>query len=239
MSLISQVPKAWREQLKANLEPSLCSRIADFLAGEKSSSKEIFPPENQRFAALELTAPEAVKVVILGQDPYHDLGQANGLAFSVASGVKLPPSLRNIFKELASDLNCTMPINGDLTPWAKQGVLLLNSLLSVEAHKAFSHRDIGWEEFTDRIIEVVAQQPQSKVFILWGGAAQSKAKIISGEHNLVLCSAHPSPLSAYRGFFGSRPFSQINRFLSENGVAPINWQLENDSEQLELELVCY
>ncbi len=185
----------------------------------------VFPPREQLFRALDLTPPEAVRVVILGQDPYHEPGQANGLAFSVAPGVRLPPSLVNIRKELGDDVGGSRLPDGDLTDWAKQGVLLLNAVLSVEAGCANSHKDLGWQELTDAVVASLARLPQPIAFLLWGAQAGKKAQIAGASPypRLVLQSPHPSPLSAYRGFFGSRPFSQINRFLSDHGQNPVCW----------------
>ena len=166
-------------------------------------------------------------MVILGQDPYHGDGRAHGLCFSVQPRVAIPPSLENIYKELQDDLGCYIPNNGYLEKWAKQGVLLLNTVLTVRAHQANSHRGIGWEQFTDAAIKILNQQDRPIVFILWGRPAQQKKAMLNNPHHLILEAPHPSPLSAYRGFFGSKPFSQTNRFLEEHGVAPIDWQIEN------------
>lgn len=189
--------------------------------------KTIFPPKQNIFRALNLCDYEDVKVVILGQDPYHELHQANGLAFSVYPGVKVPPSLVNIYKELNSDLKTTIPNHGDLTKWAKQGVLLLNNVLTVEEGKANSHAGKGWEIFTLNIVKALNQRQKPLVFILWGNNARAKKQYIDTSRHLVLESAHPSPLSAHRGFFGSRPFSQANEFLKANGIAEIDWQIDN------------
>ena len=177
------------------------------------------------YFALHLTPLHEVKVVILGQDPYHNEHQAMGLSFSVEDGVDMPPSLVNIFRELHDDMGCTMPKSGNLTPWAKQGVLLLNTVLTVRAHQAFSHQGHGWEQFTDAILRAVNAQDRPIVFMLWGTPAQQKASMLNNPKHLVLRAPHPSPLSAYRGFFGCRHFSQCNAFLEKNGVSPINWQL--------------
>lgn len=185
----------------------------------------VYPPEEEVFRAFSLTPPERVRAVILGQDPYHEPHQANGLAFSVRNGVKPPPSLRNIFRELEDDLGCSPPPDGDLTGWASQGVLLLNAVLTVTAGQANSHRDFGWQTFTDNAALALASLPQPIAFVLWGAQAQKKAAAIrSSPHpRLILKSPHPSPLSAYRGFFGSRPFSQINDFLTAHGEKPIDF----------------
>lgn len=194
---------------------------------EEYRSRQIFPNPDDIFNAFHLTPLKDVKVVILGQDPYHNDGQAHGLCFSVKPDVEVPPSLVNIYKELQDDLGCRIPNNGYLVKWAKQGVLMLNTLLTVRAHQAFSHKGIGWEQFTDAAIEALARQDRPMVFILWGRPAQSKKPMIYNSKHLILESAHPSPLSAYRGFFGSRPFSRTNEYLKENGLVPIDWQIEN------------
>lgn len=218
--MLIPLPTAWQ----AFLGPSpLPETLVQFLEAEYAQHT-IYPPQHQLFEALNLTSPEQVKVVILGQDPYHNAGQAHGLAFSVNPGVALPPSLRNLFQELQSDLGCEMPEQGDLRAWAKQGVLLLNTVLTVRAHEAASHQKRGWEAFTDQIIQAVSKNHDHVVFILWGKAAQAKQKIIASRHTL-LCSVHPSPLSAYRGFFGSRPFSQANAALLAHHQTPIAWCL--------------
>ena len=190
-------------------------------------TRKIFPAADDIFNAFHLTPLSQVKVVILGQDPYHNDGQAHGLCFSVKPDVDIPPSLANIYKELQDELGLKIPNNGYLVKWAKQGVLMLNTLLTVRAHQAFSHKGIGWEQFTDAAIEALARQDRPMVFILWGRPAQSKKPMIYNSKHLILESAHPSPLSAYRGFFGSRPFSRTNEYLKENGLAPIDWQIEN------------
>ena len=187
----------------------------------------VYPPRQQLFAAVQATPPEQVRVVILGQDPYHEPGQAHGLSFSVEPGTPIPKSLCNIYKELESDLEIPPAGSGCLRPWAENGVLLLNSILTVEAHKAGSHKKFGWEAFTDQVIAATNALPQPIAFVLWGNYAQKKESLIHTDApRLVLASAHPSPLSAYRGFFGSRPFSKINEFLEENGQQPVNWRLE-------------
>ena len=190
-------------------------------------STEVYPPREKLFAALNATPPEQVRVVILGQDPYHEPGQAHGLSFSVEPGVAIPKSLGNIYKEMESDLGLEIPKTGCLLPWANQGVLLLNAVLTVEAHKAGSHRKLHWEQFTDQVIQATKSLPQPIAFVLWGNFAIKKAPLIqTSAPRLVLTSAHPSPLSAYRGFFGSRPFSKINEFFVENGQEPMDWTLE-------------
>ena len=217
---------AWQALLSDELQKpyfrELCTRVDN--AYETCS---VFPPQADLFSAFSATPPEKVKAVILGQDPYHEPGQAHGLAFSVRSGTKLPPSLRNIFRELSADLGIEPPQTGDLTGWAEQGVFLLNSVLTVEAGKANSHKDIGWQDFTDAVVASIAQLSQPVAFVLWGAQAQKKADAAraSAFPRLVLQSVHPSPLSARRGFFGSRPFSQINAFLTANGASAVDWRL--------------
>ena len=191
------------------------------------NSRQIFPAADDIFNAFSFTPLSNVKVVILGQDPYHNDGQAHGLCFSVKPDVEIPPSLVNIYKELQDDLGCCIPNHGYLKSWADQGVLLLNTVLTVRAHQANSHRGIGWEEFTDAAIRVLNEQDRPIVFILWGRPAQTKKSMLTNPKHLILEAPHPSPLSAYRGFFGSRPFSQTNNFLVSYGIEPINWQIEN------------
>lgn len=194
---------------------------------QEYKTRLIFPPADDVFNAFHLTPLHKVKVVILGQDPYHNNGQAHGLCFSVKKGVEIPPSLVNIYQELHDDLGCAIPEHGCLTKWAEQGVLMLNTVLTVRAHQANSHRGIGWEEFTDAAIRALNDQDRPIVFILWGRPAQSKKAMLNNPRHLILEAPHPSPLSASRGFFGSRPFSQANAFLEKNGLQPIDWQIEN------------
>ena len=194
---------------------------------EEYASTQIFPPSDEIFTAFELTPLAEVKVVIIGQDPYHGDGQAHGLCFSVKPDIETPPSLVNIYKELNSDLGCYIPNNGYLTKWAKQGVLMLNTVLTVRAHQANSHRGIGWEEFTDAAIRILNEQDRPIVYLLWGKPAQMKKSMLKNPKHLILEAPHPSPLSAYRGFFGCQHFSKTNAFLKENGLAPIDWQIEN------------
>ncbi|NLG04808.1 MAG: uracil-DNA glycosylase [Clostridia bacterium] len=194
---------------------------------EEYQTHEVFPKSDDIFNAFHLTPLHEVKVVILGQDPYHDVGQAHGLCFSVKPGIDIPPSLANIYKELHDDLGCDIPNNGYLTKWAKQGVLMLNTVLTVRAHHANSHHGIGWEQFTDAAIERLNQEDRPIVFILWGRPAQNKAVMLNNPKHLILKAPHPSPLSSYRGFFGSRPFSKTNEFLKSNGLKEIDWQIEN------------
>ena len=194
---------------------------------EEYGTRQIFPPADEIFTAFEMTPLSDVKVVILGQDPYHGDGQAHGLCFSVKPDVETPPSLVNMYKELNSDLGCYIPNNGYLTKWAKQGVLLLNTVLTVRAHQANSHRGIGWEEFTDAAIRILNEQDRPIVYLLWGKPAQMKKSMLNNPKHLILEAPHPSPLSAYRGFFGCQHFSKTNQFLKENGLEPIDWQIEN------------
>lgn len=191
------------------------------------SKYQVFPPADDIFNAFHLTPLSQVKVVILGQDPYHNINQAHGLCFSVQPTVEIPPSLVNIYQELHDDLGCRIPNNGYLVKWAKQGVLLLNTVLTVRAHQANSHQNIGWEKFTDAVIEILDQQDRPMVFLLWGKPAQRKKTMLHNPNHLILEAPHPSPLSAYRGFFGCRHFSTTNRFLEEHGLEPIDWQIED------------
>lgn len=191
------------------------------------NSYTVYPPKDEIFTAYELAPLADVKVLILGQDPYHEPGQAHGLSFSVKPGVKIPPSLCNIYKELQDDLGLYIPNNGYLTKWASQGVMMLNTVLTVRAHEANSHKGIGWEEFTDATIRILNQQDRPIVFMLWGSPAARKMPMLTNKKHLVLTSAHPSPLSAYRGFFGCRHFSKCNDFLRNNGLSEIDWQIEN------------
>lgn len=194
---------------------------------QEYETKRVFPEADDIFNAFQFTPLSKVKVVILGQDPYHNDGQAHGLSFSVKPRVEVPPSLVNIYQELHDDLGCYIPNNGYLKKWADQGVMLLNTVLTVRAHRANSHQDIGWEEFTNAAIRILNQQDRPMVFILWGRPAQSKKMMLNNPKHLILEAAHPSPLSAFRGFFGSRPFSKTNQFLTGHGLEPIDWQIEN------------
>lgn len=216
------LPPDWEEHLYKEFEKPYFKTLRDFVEQEYASHV-CYPPEKDIFNAFNLCPYGKVKVVLLGQDPYHEPHQAQGLCFSVAAGVKMPPSLRNIFKERSSDLHCAPPENGDLTPWGKQGVLLLNATLTVREHEANSHAHHGWETFTDAVIRSVCEKKEPVVFLLWGNYAQKKAELIHEEQHLILSSAHPSPLSAYHGFFGNHHFSLTNNFLIENGITPINW----------------
>ena len=222
MSEIKLTPE-WLSHLRSEFDSDRMKSLKKFLVSEYEKGKTLFPAESEYFRALDLTSLKNIKVVILGQDPYHGIGQAHGLCFSVRDGIRFPPSLQNIFKELKSDLGIDHFQSGDLTRWAEQGVLLLNSVLTVEKDKAASHQKKGWEEFTDKIIQVVNDECEHVVFILWGSYAQKKAAFVDRNKHLVLESVHPSPLSAHRGFFGSKPFSKTNKWLTEKGLQPVNW----------------
>ena len=215
----------WLEALKDEFKKDYYKQLFEKV-NEEYRTRLIFPPANDIFNAFHLTPLKDVKVVILGQDPYHGNNQAHGLCFSVKPEVEIPPSLVNIYKELHDDLGCTIPDHGYLVKWAKQGVLMLNTVLTVRAHQANSHRVIGWEEFTDAAIRVLNTQDRPIVFILWGRPAQMKKAMLNNPKHLILEAPHPSPLSSYRGFFGSRPFSKTNQFLEANGVEPIDWQID-------------
>ena len=216
----------WEKALQGEFRKPYYRKLFETV-GREYRTAAVYPPADDIFNAFHLTPLPDVKVVILGQDPYHEPGQAHGLSFSVMPGVEIPPSLVNIYQELHDDLGCKIPNNGCLTKWARQGVLLLNTVLTVRAHRAFSHKDIGWQEFTDAAIRVLAGQDRPLVFILWGRPAQQKASMITNPRHLILKSPHPSPLSAYRGFFGSRPFSKTHAYLEANGLTPIDWQIED------------
>ena len=216
---------SWKAPLQAEFDAPYMAALKEFLLSEREKGKRVFPKGSEWFHALDATPLEQVRVVILGQDPYHGEGQAHGLCFSVKPGVRPPPSLINIYKELQSDLGIAPPPHGNLEAWAKQGVLLLNAVLTVEAGLAASHQGKGWERFTDAVIRLVNDQPRPVVFILWGSYAQKKAAFVDRRRHLVLASAHPSPLSAHNGFFGSRPFSKANEFLIAQGQEPIDWAL--------------
>lgn len=217
--------ESWKVPLAREFDAPYMAALREFLVAEKASGKRIFPKGSEWFHALDATPLEQVRVVILGQDPYHGEGQAHGLCFSVREGVRPPPSLINIYKEMKSDLGLEPPSHGNLEAWAKQGVLLLNSVLTVEAGLAASHQGKGWERFTDAVIRLVNDQPRPVVFILWGAYAQRKAGFVDRQRHLVLASAHPSPLSAHNGFLGSRPFSKTNEFFVSQGQEPIDWAL--------------
>ncbi|MDD6020999.1 MAG: uracil-DNA glycosylase [bacterium] len=217
-----RIEESWKRELAEEWEKDYFVRLTQFVR-EEYATKQIFPPGRQIFAAFNSTPFHDVKVVILGQDPYHDVGQANGLCFSVNDGIQFPPSLRNIFKEIESDIGTPVPQSGDLSRWAKQGVLLLNATLTVEAHRAGSHQRHGWEQFTDSVIAHLAEHRDNLVFILWGSYAIGKGAFIDRNRHLVLTSVHPSPLSAHRGFFGNHHFSRTNQYLIEHGKTPIEW----------------
>jgi uracil-DNA glycosylase len=216
----------WEPLLAEEFEKAYYLELREFLI-EEYRTKTIFPEKDNIFNALRFTDYEEVKVVILGQDPYHGHGQAHGLSFSVKPGVKIPPSLRNIFKELNTDLGYEVPDNGYLKKWAEQGVLLLNTVLTVREGEAISHKGKGWEHFTDKVITLLNEREKPVIFILWGKPAQSKLKLIDENKHKIIMSVHPSPLSARRGFFGSKPFSKVNELLREQGEQEIDWQIEN------------
>lgn len=218
-----KLPPSWKS-LAGELEKDYFRELAAFLEEERRAHV-VYPPVSQVFAALEATPPKGVKVLLLGQDPYHGDGQAHGLCFSVQRHVPLPPSLKNIYRELADDTGCEIPCHGDLTQWARQGVLMLNTVLTVRASEANSHRKRGWEEFTDQVIRHVNDNPGPVVFVLWGKPAQQKKKLVDLARHHVIESPHPSPLSAHRGFLGSRPFSLVNKYLTASGIPPIDWSL--------------
>lgn len=218
-----RIEEGWKRELASAFADPQFSELKEFLLEEKRQGRTVYPTGSRIFAAFDFTPWSEVRVVILGQDPYHGPGQANGLCFSVGEGVTLPPSLRNIYQELASDLGTAVPQNGDLRPWATQGVLLLNATLTVRAHEAGSHQNQGWEGFTDVVVERLNVHPRRLVFILWGNTARKKAAVIDRNRHFVLESPHPSPLSAHRGFFGSRPFSKTNAKLKEWGEPEIHW----------------
>jgi uracil-DNA glycosylase len=214
----------WRPVLITETEKPYWKPLQQFVKDERRKY-QVFPPDKEVFAALHLTPYEKVSVLILGQDPYHEVGQAHGLCFSVRPDVAIPPSLQNIYKELHDDLGCKIPNNGCLTPWAEQGVLLLNAVLTVRAHQANSHQGKGWENFTDAIIRAVNDKSDRVVFVLWGAYARKKAPLINTTRHVIIQSAHPSPLSAANGFYGSRPFSKINAALRDAGKPEIDWQI--------------
>ena len=217
-----KIEKSWHDALQHEFDKPYFEHLINFVKSEYAT-KRIFPPGSRIFAAFDACPFDKVKVVILGQDPYHDDGQANGLCFSVAPGVPMPPSLVNIFREVSSDIGIPMPTDGDLSRWARQGVLLLNATLTVEAHRAGSHQGKGWEDFTDEVVLRLARDRENLVFMLWGSYAQRKGAFIDRSRHLVLASPHPSPLSAYRGFFGNHHFSQANAWLVSHGLSPIQW----------------
>lgn len=217
-----KINPSWKKSLEGEFKKKYFSELTDFVR-EEYSKNTVFPPGKEIFSAFDYCNFQDVRVVIIGQDPYHGPGQANGLCFSVKPGVRMPPSLKNIFKEIRSDLGRELPENGDLSRWAKQGVLLLNSTLTVRAHTAGSHQGKGWETFTDEVIRVISSEKENVVFLLWGAFAQKKMELIDSTKHYVLTSPHPSPFSADRGFFGNRHFSQANEYLIKNGQPPVDW----------------
>lgn len=223
---MSAIENDWLEPLKSEFAKEYYKKLY-LKVVEEYKTQLIFPPSDEIFNAYNYTPLKNVKVVIIGQDPYHNHGQAHGLCFSVRPDVDIPPSLVNIYKELHDDLGCYIPNNGYLVKWAEQGVLMLNTVLTVRAHQANSHRGIGWEEFTDATIRILNEQNRPIVFILWGSPAQKKKAMLNNPNHLILEAPHPSPLSAYRGFFGSKPFSKTNTFLESKGLGKIDWQIEN------------
>ena len=238
-NLVELIPSDWRTLLEEEFNKTYWHELEFFLASE-FEKETIFPSRDNIFAALKYTPFNKVKVLLLGQDPYHDIGQAHGLCFSVAKGIKLPPSLKNIFKELNDDLSIPVSDNGCLNSWAEQGVLMLNTSLTVRAHQAASHSKIGWTKFSDAVIRKVNEQKSSMIFVLWGAHAAAKEKLIDKKRHIIIKSAHPSPLSAYRGFFGSKPFSKINEILTLKGVPPINWKIcEEQENEFRLETEYY
>lgn len=222
--MATTLPTSWQPILADEIAQPYFKELQKFVADERQTHT-IFPPEDKVFAALAHTPFEKVNVLLLGQDPYHDDGQAHGLCFSVLPGHRPPPSLVNIYKELKSDMGCRIPNNGYLVKWAEQGILMLNAVLTVRAHAPNSHKDKGWEKFTDAVIRAVNAKPDPVIFVLWGAYAQKKIKLIEAERHVVIQSAHPSPLSARNGFFGSKPFSKINAALRDAGKPEIDWQI--------------
>lgn len=220
-----QLDPSWKALLSSEFEQAYMQQLGDFLRAEKAAGKVIFPPGPQMFNALNSTPFDKVKVVVLGQDPYHGPGQAHGLSFSVPPGVRIPPSLLNIYKEIERDLGVAIPNHGCLQSWAEQGVLLLNATLSVQQANAGSHQNKGWEQFTDRIVQLLSEQREGLVFLLWGSYAQKKGRVIDAQKHCVLKSVHPSPLSAHRGFLGCGHFSATNNYLLQRGQSPIDWSV--------------
>lgn len=223
--LNKNIENSWKQHIEGEFQKDYFLQLENFLIQRSKTEVPVYPESKNIFKALDSTPFEEVKVVILGQDPYHGPGQAHGLSFSVPRGQKIPPSLQNIFKELHEDLRVPISSSGDLCQWAQQGVLLLNSVLTVEDGKPGSHQNQGWEKFTDRVVEVLNEKRQNLVFILWGAYSQKKGVFINTDKHLIIKSAHPSPLSSYRGFFGSRPFSKTNEYLISTQQSPINWSL--------------
>ena len=221
-----KINATWKEALQDQFEQPYFHQIVAYLKQEKSQGKTIYPAGPNIFSAFDTTPFDKVKVVILGQDPYHNPDQAHGLAFSVQSGIQPPPSLVNIYKEIMQDVGCGIPTHGNLEKWAKQGVLLLNAALTVIAHSPMSHSKIGWHEFTNAVIKAVSEKKEHVVFLLWGAFAKSKQELIDNSKHLILTAAHPSPLSAHNGFFGCRHFSKANEWLVVQGIEPIDWSIE-------------
>ncbi len=221
---------SWKILLKDEFKKEYFKNLESFLTQEEQNQEVIYPPKENIFEALNQTPLNKVRVVLIGQDPYHGEGQAHGLSFSVLEEVKIPPSLRNIYKEIADDLKLEIPLHGNLTSWAREGVLLLNDVLTVRKSEAASHQKKGWEIFTNKIIELVDSECENVVFILWGSGAQKKAKKVDTTKHFIIKSVHPSPLSSYRGFFGSKPFSQCNHYLRTNGLEEINWNINDNNK---------
>ena len=226
MGLEQDICRSWSEVLSDEFSKQYFIKLETFVEEERKSQK-IYPPKDQVFTAFDLTPFEDVKVLLLGQDPYHGPGQAHGLSFSVREGIKIPPSLRNIYKEMESDVGCSVPKHGYLIPWAKQGVMMLNAVLTVRHKSANSHKNKGWEKFTDAVIKKLNDRDEQVIFLLWGGYAKKKADLIDTNRHKIISAPHPSPFSARTGFFGSKPFSKINSLLEEAGHQPVNWQLDN------------
>lgn len=226
MSLRELMHESWLPHLEDAFDAKSFQELEAFLKEEREN-ETIFPPEEDVFSAFSYTPYDKVRVLVLGQDPYHGAKQAHGLSFSVLPGIKTPPSLRNMYKELQSDLGCDIPNNGYLVPWAEQGVMMLNAVLTVRQAQPNSHKSKGWEKFTDQVIRTVNEKEDPVIFVLWGGYAKKKAKLITNEHHEIYTSAHPSPLSAKNGFFGSKPFSHINNFLEQHYGETIDWQIPN------------
>lgn len=224
------LPQSWAAALGPELEKPYWRTLTEFIDAERADH-DVYPPPEDVFNAFQLTPINDTRVLLLGQDPYHDVGQAHGLCFSVLCGVKFPPSLRNIFIERRDDLGIPVPAEGSLTPWATQGLMLLNTVMTVRAHEPNSHKGRGWEQFTDAVIRALSERPVPMVFVLWGGYAQKKRALIDSARHVIIESAHPSPLSARSGFFGSRPFSRINDALADFGRPPIDWSLPGDPRQ--------
>ncbi|MDP3278842.1 MAG: uracil-DNA glycosylase [Deltaproteobacteria bacterium] len=222
--MTAKLPDDWQKILGAELDKPYFRALETFVSEEREKT-QVFPPESEVFSAFEHTPFEQVRVLLLGQDPYHDDDQAHGLCFSVKPGIRKPPSLHNMLTELESDLAIPKAKTGYLVPWAKQGMLMINAVLTVQAHKPNSHKDKGWETFTDAVISAVNSKSDPVLFVLWGGYAKKKSKLIDKKKHTILESAHPSPLSAHAGFFGSKPYSKINAFLEKTGRAPIDWRL--------------